>query len=87
MITLEKIDLYRKYSGDVDACVRTASPHARSIMSDGDWSEISAILQECFLVNAGLASARYTERISDRIAAATGDAATAEALRQLAAQG
>lgn len=80
MITLDMVELYKKYGGDIDGWARTAGIDEKSVMTDADWYEIDAFVHEYGLVKSGLASARYAEKLHHRMSAAVSDE---EALRGL----
>lgn len=83
MITLKMIDLYKKYNGDIDGWARTAGIDEKSVMTDSDWYEIDAFVHEYGLVKSGLASARYAEKLNNRMLAAVGDDEALEGLKAL----
>ena len=46
MITLKKVDIYKKYHGDIDAWFREGTERERSMLAQGDWSVIESIIGE-----------------------------------------
>ncbi|CCE23010.1 hypothetical protein [Methylotuvimicrobium alcaliphilum] len=83
MITLEMVELYKKYGGDIDGWARTAVSNEKSVMSDADWYEIDAFVHEYGLVKSGLASARYAEKLHHRMSAAVSDEDALQGLKAL----
>ena len=68
MITDEKLTVYLRFGGDIDAWVRAATPHEKGLMTDDDWADISEILLRLAIVKSGRAAGGYaadTKRIID----------------------
>lgn len=68
-----KFDLYRKYHGDADLWARMGSAEEKAVMTDADWYELSALLQQLQLLAEGRVSGDFAERIRARLSAATSD--------------
>ena len=83
MITSEKVRLYKKYHGDIDGWARMASNNEKSMMCDADWYEIDSFVHEYGLIKSGLASARYAEKLNNRMNAAVSDSEALTALKAL----
>jgi hypothetical protein len=45
MITDEKLTLYQRFRGDIDAWVLASTPREKALMTDEDWADISEILR------------------------------------------
>ncbi|MDT4290410.1 hypothetical protein RO575_12635 [Methylomonas sp. MO1] len=86
MIGLEKVAIYRKFAGDIDGWARMASASEKAILTGDDWRQIDSIVQDFGLVQAGLASTRYVEKLHARIAESVSDAYTMAALKELGEQ-
>ena len=84
MITLRKIEIFDRYRGEVDAWARTGSTDERSAMSDRDWYEIGALVQDIAAVRSGRVSAQFAERLERKLSALGDDPALVPALRCLA---
>ena len=69
----QNFDLYRKYHGDMDLRARMGSAAEKAAMSDADWYELSALLQQLQLLAEGRVSGDFAERIRARLSAATSD--------------
>jgi hypothetical protein len=86
MIDLEKIAIYKKFAGDIDGWARMASASEKAILTGDDWRQIDSFVQDFGLVQAGLASTRYAEKLHARIAESVSDAYTMAALKELGEQ-
>lgn len=49
MITKNKILVYKKYDGDLDAWARIGTSEEKNIMSDDDWYLIDSLIQEIII--------------------------------------
>ncbi len=67
MITLRKIEIYRKFSGDIDHFARVGSHQDKIDISDKEWSLIDSLLQDLELVDKGLAADTFVKRLDERI--------------------
>lgn len=81
MITQQKLDIFKKYAGDMDALGRAGNPADKDAISAHDWFVIGNLLQDIRLVNKGLASAAYADRAEEELKTACADAAVVEALK------
>ncbi|AMK77605.1 MULTISPECIES: hypothetical protein [Methylomonas] len=86
MINLEKVAIYRKFAGDIDGWARMASAAEKAMLTGDDWRQIDSFVQDFGLVKAGLASARYAEKLHARIVESITDAETLAALKELVEQ-
>ena len=70
MITLDKVEIYRKFGGDVDGWVRMDMPRGSLTdpMQDRDWFLIDELIQALTLIQSGLASTEFEVRSRERIA-------------------
>lgn len=83
MLTLDKLNIYRRFDGDLDGWVRTANGHDASGITDDDWHLIEALRQALGLIAAGQASQVFTASFESRLRDTTADEATRQALRAL----
>ena len=67
MLTVKKIEIYSRYSVDVDAWARNNSKIEFSIISDEDWSLRDGFIQDLTLVINGLASSEFNSSLNDRL--------------------
>jgi hypothetical protein len=65
MITLEKLDMYQKYGGDVDDWQRRGS--TQGVMAPGDWSLIENFISDLKLIKRGLAAAEYEAQVREKL--------------------
>jgi len=63
MITLTKIDVYRKYGGDIDGFAREKNQKDCALITDDEWFLIDSFTQKLFLIKNGQASPEYARRI------------------------
>jgi hypothetical protein len=84
MITVKKIELYRKYKGNADMFQMAALPWQRNKIPQEDWTMISQLVQDLKLVNRGLASDSYKEDVLNKIKSSCEDEETAEELKKMA---
>lgn len=63
MITEQKIEIYKKYQGDIDGFSRGGKKREKNLFDEKDWSLIDSVLQDLEIVNAGLCASDYKERL------------------------
>ncbi len=85
MITLDKLDAYAAFDGDLDGWTRSTAADDAS-MTDADWYMIDALLGGLATIGSGLASSSFRHDVETRLHAATADDATRDRLRALAAR-
>ena len=61
MITREKIEIYKYYSGDVDKFSRANGSHEK-VMSDEDFFLIARIVQDLVIIKNGLAAKDFQNK-------------------------
>ena len=84
-LTIAKLEIYRRYGGDLDGWARHARDVQRAGIDDADWALIDELLLGLDLVARGEASASYTQALERRLAEACADVDTRAALRALLA--
>ena len=67
MLTKDKINVYKRYRGDIDRWGRTGSEEELRIMSDSDWLLIDSLLQDIYLINNNLSSDSYTYNVEAKL--------------------
>jgi hypothetical protein len=87
MITREKLRIYEKYDGDIDAWARASTLRDKSSITDQDWHSIDQILQSLLIVQSGLASADFESQVRARTMDVTEDEYVRERLCQLSSAG
>ncbi|MBN8771380.1 MAG: hypothetical protein J0I46_07440 [Thiobacillus sp.] len=83
MLTLDKLNIYRRFDGDLDGWARTANGHDASDITDADWLLIEDLRQALDLIAAGQASQVFTASFESRLRDTTADETTRLALRAL----
>ncbi len=58
-ITEKKVEIYRKYKGDLDFFSRGGRKNEKELMLDRDWYRIESLLQDLNFVRKGQASEEY----------------------------
>lgn len=71
MITIEKYQIYRKFSGDGDGFARLASKTDKELFDSNDWAMINSFIQDIELINKGLVSTDYKKKKLDIIKSET----------------
>ncbi len=67
MITRRKIEIYKKFSGDIDHFARVGTHQDKIDISDKDWSLIDSLLQDLEIVDKGLAADTFVIRLDELI--------------------
>lgn len=67
MITQEKIKIYLKFDGDIDAWTRTGTKKEKLVMTDEDWYTIDSILQDLSLAQKKLTSPEFNSTLDDKL--------------------
>lgn len=83
MITLEKLQIFRHYAGDLNA-LRSSSSEEKNAITSHDWFVIGNLLQDIRWVDRGLASPAYGERVEEELKTACDSQATIDELKTMA---
>jgi hypothetical protein len=67
MITIEKLNIFRKYQGDGDAFIRAGKKKEQSVMDYSDWRMIDEFIQGISLIKNELASERFEESLTTKL--------------------
>jgi hypothetical protein len=67
MITHRKLEIFKKFNGDIDHLARVGSPLDKMDISDKDWSLIDSFLQDLELVEKGLAADSFKQDLNSRL--------------------
>ena len=67
MITLEKLNIYKRYNGDIDGWARVGSEVEQEIMQDEDWYLIEDLIQDLILMNSGKSATSYKEKTKTKL--------------------
>ncbi len=63
MITTEKIDIYNRYKGDIDAFARSGLIHEKMLINDSEWYFIESLLSDLKLISNDLTSKDYKDQV------------------------
>ena len=86
MITVEKVKIYYKYRGDIDAYARLAKNEEAQFMTDSDWGLIDEIIQAIQLVNSGRSSNNFEEKLKRKLQTNVSDDETLKMIKKLATE-
>lgn len=67
MITSEKLNIYDKYSGDLDAFARVGTEKEKSIFNDDEWAFIDDLIQDIILLEKKLLSKEMEYKVKEKI--------------------
>lgn len=84
MITAEKLKIYLKYRGDIDAWARLAKNREAQIMKDSDWQLIDDFVQAIQLVESGKASNGFEEKLNRNLDESISDDEALKIINKLA---
>lgn len=68
MLTRDKLDLYRRFNGDLDDRTRRA-PDTRALISDEEWAALDELRMQIRVAHAGPCSATFRTALDARLAA------------------
>jgi hypothetical protein len=83
MLTLAKLAVFERYSGDVDGRSR-GSIDERTLISEADWHRITALLQQLKQVKKGSVEKAYEVDVNTKLQELAPDPGVQAKLRQLA---
>lgn len=83
MITRNKLGIYEKFGGDIDAFARGSKTSERESITDRDWRLIEEILQSLLIVQSGAASSDFEAQVRAQTIDAAQDEQVRERLFQL----
>ncbi len=85
MLSTEKINIYKKHSGNIDSWARLyENKYERKAMNDDDWGVIDSFIQDIQLIEREMASKNYEEKVLNRIKKLCDSQETIDALYALA---
>lgn len=67
MLTKKKINIYIKYSGDLDAFTIAGTKKEKAIMGDEDWMLIDDLVQDVELMQKNLISKEMKDRVYEKM--------------------
>lgn len=62
MITTEKLKIFDKYKGDIDAFARVGRETEKTVLTDNEWQLIDSFKQDIELINKGLSSSDFNSK-------------------------
>ena len=86
MLTVDKLNIYEQFEGNIDGWARAAQARSTSDMTDEDWYLIDELLLGLTAVNTGSASPSYSRALELKLLTSTDDQATRDRLHALARQ-
>lgn len=84
MITKEKLLIYARYDGDIDAWVRCGTRKEHALMEDQDWHLIDGLVQDLELIEKELAAESFIEKVNVELTHVCDSEETVLQLRKLA---
>lgn len=69
MITYAAIQVYREFNGDPGGYARSGTSAQRDALPEGEWGLLLDFIQDLHLVQQGLVSASYADRLEQRLRA------------------
>jgi|GEM_PF-965620 hypothetical protein len=82
MITIEKLEIYRRCGGSVD-WYQVQSHSIPQIISDGEWGQIDGFIQDIFLVDTNRADKLFTDKLNQKLKETCDNEKTIEELKNL----
>ncbi len=70
-ITIDKLNIYRKYSGDIDGFAKSGQETEKQNISSDDWGLIDEFSQSLKLINNNLTSSDFAKSTLARLAELT----------------
>ena len=67
MITIEKLKIFDKYKGDIDAFALVGRETENTVITDYEWQLIDNLKQDIELINKGLSSSDYNSKTISQI--------------------
>jgi hypothetical protein len=86
MITLAKLQTYRKFRGDIDGFSRTRGRGDTSDITDADWRLIDELRGGLRIIASGRASPQFAATIKQRLDEVSADEPTRQDFQNLASE-
>jgi len=64
MISLENLNIYKKYNGDIDGWARSADRNELELIDDSEWLLIDQLIQQIQMVNSGVTSESFENQLN-----------------------
>lgn len=85
MITLSKLETYKRYKGDGDSYGRASRPAERESVNDSEWYLIDLLLQDATVLNRKLGSEQRNAEATQRLTENCENAEVVAEIRRMAA--
>ena len=82
MLTIDKLQMYRRFDGDIDGYSRSRVDD-RSGITDEDWRLIDELRQALSIISSGRAAPEFAASVEQRLSSVAVDDQTRQALRAL----
>jgi hypothetical protein len=83
MITIELLNIYKKYHGDIDALVRCGTKEEKIKLNDAVFMKIKKIIQDMYLVQKGLASEDFKIKANNMLRESCKDEQSIEIIKSM----
>jgi len=84
MITKNKIEIFKRFNGDIDGWARIGTSEEKSMMNDEDWFLIEGFIQDISLAKKCLASDTFIKSVNERLKENCDNDSTIQAIKELA---
>lgn len=84
MITLEQIEIYKKYEGNKDALIRCGTDQEHHVLTDRDFNIIDKFIQDLRLIERKLASKKFAEKVENDLKSNCTEKSTIEQIKMIA---
>ena len=83
MISSKKIKIYSKYQGNIDDWARSVSRREYKVLSDEDWFLIEELIQNLEVIEKGLTSEDFKDKVLKKLQKSCDSLETQEKLKNL----
>ena len=83
MLTVEKLNIFEKFDGDIDGWALSSIRDDKPNMTDDDWYVINDLVMGLSVVANGFASPAFSQEVESKLLTSTTDEATRDLLRAL----
>ena len=83
MISSKKIKIYSKYQGNIDDWARSVSRREYKVLSDEDWFLIEELIQNLEVIEKGLTSEDFKDKVLKKLQKNCDSLETQEKLKNL----
>lgn len=83
MLTKEKLNIYRKYSGDIDSWARFGKKNELELINDDEWKLIDDLVQSLELIKNKATSEKFKIQTLEKLLEVCEDEKTQKELKSL----